>query len=438
MEVPVLEIRDLGVAFADKRILEAIDIVLPAQGIDVLLGASRSGKSTLLNTLAGNYRGHSAHTLQGEVRYCGEPLSDEHRPVLVNQTHNLRNVHQSLLECLLDPLRQSNRLHLTPIEWREKGVQLLLEAGLEALLPWAEQDLLELPPHFRLAVQIYSRIALAPALLMIDVPCCHLDPEAVDWLIARLQNWRNRARLWVVLDELEQARLLADRVMVLAQGRLICHQTAGEFFADAAQTCQTLPEVPHDSPPGEEAPALAILPELADELVVEAEMVGEVLLRDRSAPQGFHWIIPGRLATCSEPGQFNALDGDLAELRRIGISRLITLSRRNLCQNALARNGLANLHLSLNDQGVPSMAQMHMLLVRIERLLQEGQVLAIYCQGGLGPTGTVLGAWLIRAGKFAVDEAIRRLRQIEPGFIQSSRQEAFLAEYENDLLLRLA
>lgn len=53
-----------------------------------------------------------------------------------------------------------------------------------------------------------------------------------------------------------------------------------------------------------------------------------------------------------------------------------------------------------------------MLLQRMEMLLAQGQVLAVHCLGGIGRTGTVLAAWLVREGLTAV-EALRRVRLID-------------------------
>lgn len=134
----------------------------------------------------------------------------------------------------------------------------------------------------------------------------------------------------------------------------------------------------------------------------------------------------------------NPIDYDLRVIKRMGVTRLITLTEKDLDQEALARNGLSNLHLPIFDREAPSVAQTHMLLVRMERMLTQGEVLAVHCKAGLGRTGTILASWMIRDGGFSALEAIRRLRLIEPGFIQSVEQEEFLVAYENDLVMRLA
>ena len=78
-----------------------------------------------------------------------------------------------------------------------------------------------------------------------------------------------------------------------------------------------------------------------------------------------------------------------------------------------------------------------MLLLRMQKLLEQGEVLAVHCLAGIGRTGTVLAAWMIKEGGLTAVEAIRRLRLINPSFVQSEVQEVFLAEFENDILKRM-
>ena len=68
-------------------------------------------------------------------------------------------------------------------------------------------------------------------------------------------------------------------------------------------------------------------------------------------------------------------------------------------------------------------------------MLRQGEVVAVHCLAGLGRTGLVLAAWLIQQGLTA-EEALRRLRTIEPGFVQSLEQEALLHALEENLLIR--
>ena len=53
-----------------------------------------------------------------------------------------------------------------------------------------------------------------------------------------------------------------------------------------------------------------------------------------------------------------------------------------------------------------------------------------HCAAGRGRTGTILAAYLIKRENLTADQAIKRIRSIRPGSIQSDRQELALDMYE--------
>jgi atypical dual specificity phosphatase len=194
--------------------------------------------------------------------------------------------------------------------------------------------------------------------------------------------------------------------------------------------------------PASEKPAATIrnpveLPMTSQNGVELASGIGEIIFRDSSAPRGFHWIVPGKLAGCPAPGVSAAIAYDLALLEKAGITMLVTLTETDLDQTVLAKYHLRNMHLPIYDRESPSVAQTHMLLVRMQRAIEQGEVLAVHCKAGLGRTGTILAAWMIREGGLSARGAMERLRRIEPGYIQSEVQENFLKYYEEDINRRL-
>jgi atypical dual specificity phosphatase len=153
-------------------------------------------------------------------------------------------------------------------------------------------------------------------------------------------------------------------------------------------------------------------------------------------PNGFAWLVPGRLAGAPQPGVVQSMDFDLKALRGCGVTVLITLTENDLPQEPLQRHGLRNLHLPVRDHESPTVAQIQMLLARMSAMLRAGEVLAVHCLAGLGRTGTVLAAWLVREGLTA-DEALRRVRLIDAQYVQSQAQEDLLYAYEEALLLKM-
>lgn len=203
-------------------------------------------------------------------------------------------------------------------------------------------------------------------------------------------------------------------------------------------------------------PALAVLesasPELLPELPVASflprpinaavlmEMqplaAAENAVPSSRGPNGFAWLVPGRLAGTPWPGVVHGMDIDLKALSRCGVTMLITLTEKDFPQDALTRNGLKNFHLPVYDHEPPTVAQIQMLLARMSAAMRRGEVLAVHCLAGLGRTGTVLAAWLVREG-LSAEEALRRTRLIDVKYVQSEAQENLLYEYEKTLLLKM-
>lgn len=154
-------------------------------------------------------------------------------------------------------------------------------------------------------------------------------------------------------------------------------------------------------------------------------------------PNGFAWLVPGRLAGTPWPGIVHDMELDLQALRRCGVTLLITLTEKDFPQEPLLRNGLKNFHLPVYDHEPPTVAQIQMLLARMSAAMRRGEVLAVHCLAGLGRTGTVLAAWLVREG-LTGEEALRRVRLIDAQYVQSAAQEALLYEYEHALLEKMA
>jgi hypothetical protein len=126
----ILALRDFGVAFGDRVVLNAVNLEIAGPGVLVLMGPVGTGKSTLLRTIAGINQAVPSFRTWGEAAYAGAPLGGERTPVLVAQ--NARLLMSSVLENIVSDLPE--RSHLNSATKREIGTRLLIEAGLESLL----------------------------------------------------------------------------------------------------------------------------------------------------------------------------------------------------------------------------------------------------------------------------------------------------------------
>jgi atypical dual specificity phosphatase len=169
------------------------------------------------------------------------------------------------------------------------------------------------------------------------------------------------------------------------------------------------------------------------------------------AIHGFYWLIEGRLAGCGRPGGMEwrvrigrgangganaahaagatqALDDDLDWLREQGIGAVLSMTETPLAEGALERHGLAGLHVPVDDMTAPTPEQFEQALGFIDRQQGLGYAVAVHCLMGQGRTGTILAAYLIRAGA-TPEAALRELRRVCPGAVENAEQEKALRAF---------
>ncbi len=145
---------------------------------------------------------------------------------------------------------------------------------------------------------------------------------------------------------------------------------------------------------------------------------------------GFYWLERGVLAGCARPGgrDGETLRADLAEFAEYGVGALLSLTEAPLDATALERAGMSYLHLPVDDLQSPEPEQIEQALAFIDAQRVRGRGVAVHCLMGQGRTGTVLAAYLIRAGR-TPDAALRELRAICPGAVSAPVQQRALEAF---------
>ena len=92
------------------------------------------------------------------------------------------------------------------------------------------------------------------------------------------------------------------------------------------------------------------------------------------------------------------------------------------------RRGVKILHSPIEDFTAPSLDQLLEILRWIEARVVEGKKVLIHCLGGLGRSGTVATAWVMYSKKLPLREALRRVRSVRPGAVETQEQVEVLKE----------
>ena len=133
------------------------------------------------------------------------------------------------------------------------------------------------------------------------------------------------------------------------------------------------------------------------------------------------------------------LETDLARLRDWGASLVITLMERHEFDllgvpnlpDRIKEHGMDLAHLPIPDQGIPGAAFPHewsqVQADAFARLTIGGRVI-VHCRGGLGRTGLVAALMLIETG-LEPTAAIRAVRQVRPGAIETVGQDRFVQDF---------
>jgi phospholipid/cholesterol/gamma-HCH transport system ATP-binding protein len=222
LDRPRLEARGVTVRFGDRVALDSVDVTIHSGEVLYVMGPSGCGKTTLLKCLAGLVRPDA-----GEVRFEGRLLEPEGGPV----TEALRRAAGFVFQgsALLSSISLSDNVAL-PMRARFAFPEMLIDEAVRMKL--AQVGLLgagrlkpsQLSGGMRKRAGIARALALDPNLLMFDEPTAGLDPvtaDEIDTLVGRIRDDLG-ATVLVVSHDLASAEKLADRVVIIAEGRALC------------------------------------------------------------------------------------------------------------------------------------------------------------------------------------------------------------------------
>nr|WP_223245073.1 amino acid ABC transporter ATP-binding protein [Streptomyces sp. CBMA156] len=210
------------------HVLQDIDLSIAQGEVVVLIGPSGSGKSTLCRTI------NRLETIDsGTITIDGRPLPAEGKELarlraevgMVFQSFNLF-AHKTVLENVV--IGQV-KVRKVPRPQAEKTARELLErVGVGAQ---ADKFPAQLSGGQQQRVAIARALAMKPKVMLFDEPTSALDPEMVNEVLEVMRQLAaDGMTMVVVTHEMGFARSAANRVLFMADGKIVEQNTPDAFF----------------------------------------------------------------------------------------------------------------------------------------------------------------------------------------------------------------
>jgi microcin C transport system ATP-binding protein len=305
---PLLDVRDLRIAFDGKAVVHGINFSLQPGEKLALVGESGSGKSvsalSLLGLVANAQVSGSAHFQARNLPGTPDLLALPERALRGVRGSDIAMIFQEPMTAL-NPLMSVGQqiaevleLHqgLTAAQAAEQAVALLADTGIPEPARRARALPHQLSGGQRQRAMIAMALACQPQLLLADEPTTALDVslrgQILD-LLAALQQ-RNGMAVLLITHDLHFVRRFADRVAVMEHGHIVETGPVAQVFAQ--------PQHPYTRRLLDSEPVRDVPPRRADDATDAPVLQAQALRVSYPVPR------PG-LRGWFKPGEFVAVQG---------------------------------------------------------------------------------------------------------------------------------
>ena len=218
-----LEVKNLCKTYGDKEVLKDINFSLEEGNILCILGPSGCGKTTILNSIGGFIKNDF-----GQIILNGEDISllnpEDRNVSTVFQSYGLFN-NKNVLENVAYGLKFRNVKKQDRIK---KAMEILEIVGLNG---YENRKVYELSGGQRQRVALARSLVINPRLILLDEPFSNLDKNLRITMrneIKKLVKYFKMTTILVTHDQ-EDAFTMADRVILMNEGKIIQNSTVTNF-----------------------------------------------------------------------------------------------------------------------------------------------------------------------------------------------------------------
>jgi branched-chain amino acid transport system ATP-binding protein len=240
LATPSLETRNLTIRFGGHVAVDAVSCAFRPGQLTAIVGPNGAGKTTYFNLMSGQLRATSGVVLVrgGDVTRLGAP---QRAQLGIGRAFQLTNLFPGL--SVRENVRLATQAHagvhyemtrpwMARRDLIDRAEAVLSEVGLSAR---AMQRVAALSHGDQRKLEVAMMMALEPEILMFDEPTAGMSVDEVPVLldlIARLKQDTSKTIL-LVEHKMDVVRSLADRIIVLHNGRLVADGDPTEVIASS-------------------------------------------------------------------------------------------------------------------------------------------------------------------------------------------------------------
>ncbi len=216
----MIKIKDLNKSFEELHVLKNVNLTVEQGEVVVIIGPSGSGKSTLLRCL-----NRLEEPTGGEIIFEGISIMDDknhdinelrQKMGMVFQQFNLFN-HMNVMENIILAPRKLNNIDKKTAE--DIACNLLDKVGLSEK---KSSYISQLSGGQKQRIAIARALAMNPDVMLFDEPTSALDPEMVGDVLKVMKDLAAEGMtMLIVTHEMSFAKEVADRVIIMDEGKLI-------------------------------------------------------------------------------------------------------------------------------------------------------------------------------------------------------------------------
>ena len=229
----MIRIENLEKSFGSLKVLKGINLSVHQGEVVTVIGASGSGKSTMLRCInlleepdSGHiyFEGQDLTSLDTNINKLREEIG------MVFQNFNLFNNKNVLDNCTLAPITIKK---MKKSEAEKIAIEHLKNVGLQDFI---YADVRKLSGGQRQRVAIARVLCMNPKIMLFDEPTSALDPEIVQEVLDVMKNLADAGMTMVVVThEMVFAKEVSNRIVFMDQGVILEEGTPEDIFTSPKQ-----------------------------------------------------------------------------------------------------------------------------------------------------------------------------------------------------------